>query len=86
MNLELSIIQDECTSCSQCPEIAPQHFYMGDDNIAYVQENGEGNPANPFFKDFGGKVLVAAGLEDAVIEAAELCPGACIYIDEKVTN
>lgn len=80
--LEVSIIQDDCTSCGLCPDIVPRHFFMGGDGIAYVQENADGNPSDPTFKDFAGKVLVAAGLETDVFEAAESCPGECIYVEE----
>ncbi len=38
MRLEVSIEQDDCTSCGRCPDIAPQHFYMADDGIAYVKQ------------------------------------------------
>ena len=81
MRLEVSIEQDDCTSCGKCPDIAPQHFYMADDGIAYVQESSNGNEQDPEFKGYGNAVLVLAGVEDDVIEAAEDCPGECIYVE-----
>ena len=81
--LEVSIEQDDCTACGLCPEFAPEHFFMGDDNFAYV--NGEDevpNEAEPQHKGFLGKVAVRSGSEEAVIDAAEDCPGACIYVEE----
>ena len=79
--LEVSIEQDDCTSCGQCPEIAERHFFMGRDNIAYVKEDSIGEPPEPEFHGFAGKVAVAEGLENDVIEAAEICPGGCIYVE-----
>ena len=80
-NLEVSIIQDDCTSCGLCPEIAKRHFFMGEDNIAYVKEDDEDNPEHPQYFEFAGKVAVSADMEDRVIEAAESCPGECIYVE-----
>ena len=79
--LEVSIVQNDCTSCGLCPEIAPTYFFMGADNLAYVKDNDSADPVEPTFKDFDGKVVIADGLENKVIEAAEECPGACIYVE-----
>lgn len=81
MRLEVSIEQDDCTSCGQCPDIAERHFFMADDGIAYVQENTDGDPTQPQFVGYAGKVLVSSELESDVIEAAEYCPGECIYVE-----
>lgn len=81
MELVVSIEQDDCTSCGLCAEIVPTHFFMADDGLAYVQQNQEGDPKNPRFKGLGNSVVVLAGKEDGVIEAAEDCPGACIYVE-----
>lgn len=80
-NFEVSIEQDDCTSCGLCPEIAKRHFFMGEDNLAYVKEDSEEDPAEPEFLGFAGKVAVAADIEHLVIEAAESCPGECIYVE-----
>ena len=83
-NLELSIEQDDCTACGLCPEIAGRHFFMWDDGLAYVKPDSLTEPDKPGFEGFAGKVAVAADLEDAVIEAADRCPGACIYVEPAV--
>lgn len=79
-NLEVSIDQDECTSCQECTAIAPRHFFMGADQLAYVKSDSKFDPATPEFRGIVGRVAVAPELDDDVIEAAEFCPGECIYV------
>jgi ferredoxin len=76
------IDQDLCTGDGLCAEIAPDVFTMLEDGLAYVQESGKvysklrGNPE-------GAEGLASFPddrLED-VIEAAEECPGECIFIE-----
>lgn len=77
------IDQDLCTGDGLCEEIARPVFTLLDDGLAYVKEGGrvfdgrEGNPP----AGTAGIAEVAAGLEDAVEEAAEECPGRCIFIE-----
>jgi ferredoxin len=76
------IDQDLCTGDGLCEEIAPDVFVLLDDGLAYVREGGkiyaasEGNPQ-------GAEGLAGFGddLLDAVVEAAEECPGECIFIE-----
>lgn len=85
------IDQDLCTGDGLCAEIAPEVFFGGDDGLYYVKEE----PAN--FTDItevqkfdgiqrkkGGEGLarVPAWLLDAVVEAAEECPGECIFLEQ----
>lgn len=81
--MKVWIDQDLCTGDGLCAEIAPDVFIMLEDGLAYVQENGKifsksrGNPE-------GGNG-VASFADDRladVIEAAEECPGECIFIEE----
>jgi len=81
--MKVWIDQDLCTGDGLCAEIAPDVFIMLEDGLAYVQENGKifsksrGNPE-------GGNG-VASFADDRladVIEAAEDCPGECIFIEE----
>jgi ferredoxin len=72
------IDQDLCTGDGLCEEIAPAVFTLLDDGLAYVKEdehvrNEPGGSA--------GMVLVPSHLEDAAAEAAEECPGECIFIE-----
>lgn len=79
--LVVSIEQDDCTSCGIRPELVPRHFYMDGINIAHVKDDSDKDPNEPEYIGYAGKVLVAEGLEDAVIDAAEGCPGECIYVE-----
>jgi len=77
--MKVWIDQDLCTGDGLCEEICPEVFTLLDDGLAYVKE-GSGVKSDP-----GGSASVAqvpAGLEDAVTEASEECPGECIFIEE----
>lgn len=61
---------------------------MHDDGLAYVKEvawkdlsNGKGG--DPTYKMGTGLAAVPDDLLDSVIEAAEECPGECIFIQEE---
>jgi len=76
--MKVWIDQDLCTGDGLCEEIAPDVFTLLDDGLAYVKESGK------VFSDPGGAEGLAAvpgGLDEAVIEAAEECPGECIFIE-----
>lgn len=71
--------QDLCTGDGLCEEIAPQVFRLLDDGLCYVMEDGR-------VVGQGGAAALAAvapGGEDAVREAAEECPGECIFLEEE---
>jgi ferredoxin len=81
------IDQDLCTGDGLCAEIAPDVFFGMDDGLYYVKEeashfgsqtlfDGKANPAGPT-----GMARVPEGQLDSVIEAAEECPGECIFIE-----
>lgn len=77
--MKVWIDQDLCTGDGLCEEICPQVFTLLEDGIAYVKEDGRA------LNDPGGSEGLAAvpGVhEDAVREAAEECPGECIFIEE----
>jgi ferredoxin len=80
------IDQDLCTGDGLCVEIVPTIFDMHDDGLAYVKEvdwpdlyNGSGT--DPVYKMAQGQAIVPDNLLDATIEAAEECPGECIFIE-----
>ena len=77
--MKVWIDQDLCTGDGLCEEIAPAVFTLLDDGLAYAKE-GDDVKSQP-----GGAAGVAVvpvdGLEDAVTEAAEECPGECIFIE-----
>ena len=85
--MKVWIDQDLCTGDGLCEELASDVFFGKDDGLFYVKESssqfgeeklfdGEGNPAGP-----EGLARVPDGLLDAVIEAAEECPGECIFLE-----
>lgn len=78
MGMKVWIDQDLCTGDGLCEEIAPEVFTLLDDGLAYVKEGDK------VFSDPGGAEGVAnvpANFEEATIEAAEECPGECIFIE-----
>jgi ferredoxin len=72
------IDQDLCTGDGICLDHCPDVFVQLEDGIAYVAEQGVA------LNDPGGAgslATVHARHADAVIHAAEACPGECIFID-----
>ena len=77
--MKVWIDQDLCTGDGLCEEICPQVFVLLGDGLAYVKEGDR------VLNDPGGSEGVAQvppDFEDAVREAAEECPGECIFIVE----
>lgn len=72
------IDQDLCTGDGLCVDHCPDVFVQLEDGIAYVAERGE--PMN----DPGGSMSLALVPDrhvGVVVEAADLCPGECIFIE-----
>ncbi|MFN8016033.1 MAG: ferredoxin [Acidimicrobiia bacterium] len=76
--LKVWIDPDLCTGDGLCTDIAPPIFEMGDDGIAYVKDGDE----HLHHPEEGPEPLanIPAGQEKLVVEAAEECPGECIFI------
>ena len=77
--MKVWIDQDLCTGDGLCEEICPSVFTLLDDGLAYVKD-GDQVMSDP--GGAAGRVVVAQDLEDAVAEAAEECPGECIFIEQ----
>jgi ferredoxin len=77
--MKVWIDQDLCTGDGLCEEICPSVFTLLDDGLAYVKQGDEvlSSPGGA-----EGLALVPAGMEDAVGEASEECPGECIFIEK----
>jgi ferredoxin len=74
------IDQDLCTGDGLCEEVCPDLFFGADDGLFYVKEKGEkANALDPRLKMGNGLAFVPDGLVDAAVEAAEECPGECIF-------
>ena len=74
------IDQDLCTGDGLCEEICPSIFYGHDDGLFYVKEAGADRPKQPTH-EMAQTVQVPDDLVEAVIEAAEECPGECIFVE-----
>ena len=76
--MKVWIDQDLCTGDGLCEEICPAVLTLLDDGLAYVKEGDvvRNNPGGA-----QGVAVVPDGLEDAVVEASEECPGECIFIE-----
>lgn len=75
--MKVWIDQDLCTGDGLCEEICPSVFTLLDDGLAYVKQG------DTVLNSPGGSAQMAdvsSDLEDAVTEAAEECPGECIFI------
>ena len=85
--MKVWINQDLCTGDAQCAEICPSVFFMHDDgrtNCAHVRnagESGYGPDEEPMLSMGDGVADVPPPLADAVSEAAEYCPGECIFVE-----
>lgn len=77
------IDQDLCTGDGLCVEIVPDIFFMHDDGLAYVKEvdDSTGLAAGEPKLKMAATAAVPSALEDATVEAAEECPGECIFIE-----
>lgn len=85
--MKVWIDQDLCTGDGLCEEIAGSVFFGRDDGLFYVKEtaanfgedklfDGEANPAGA-----EGLARVPEDALESVIEAAEECPGECIFVE-----
>jgi ferredoxin len=78
--MKVWIDQDLCTGDGLCEEICPSVFSLQDDGLAYVKE-GDKVLDSPGGSE--GQASVPDGMEDSVREAAEECPGECIFVIEE---
>ena len=73
MSVRVWIDEAACVGNGVCVDTCPEVFVF-DGGIAYVTHNGQAMAG-------GTAVDVPDHLLDAVIEAAEECPPACIYLE-----
>jgi ferredoxin len=85
--MKVWIDQDLCTGDGLCAEIAPSVFMMHTDGLAYVKNAEWPNLLGPDGKGDGPRLQMTQTAEfpdtilEDVIEAAEDCPGECIFIE-----
>ncbi len=87
-SMRVWIDQDLCTGDGICAEICPKVFEMHGDGLAYVKEvswpnrfGASGQGTDPALQMGEGTAAVPDDLLDDIIEAAEACPGECIFIN-----
>jgi ferredoxin len=88
MVMRVWIDRDICTGDSLCEEICPASFEMGDDGLAYVKEDGKYFGVTRVLgvdeddaTGVAGQARVPADYQESAIEAAEQCPGECIFVE-----
>jgi ferredoxin len=73
--MRVFVDQDKCTGDGLCVQYATEVFEFDIDGLAYVKgPDGELQTAT------GAEVHVPKSLQLEVIDAAEQCPGECIYV------
>ena len=81
------IDQDICTGDGLCQEIAPQVFYGCDDGLWYVRDYGDpdvpSDSKNAKLKGVSGLASYPDDYAEAIMEAAEECPGSCIFVEQE---
>jgi ferredoxin len=70
--MKVRINQELCTGDALCENIAPDVFTVLSDGLGYIIDGVDATRA---------ACVVPGKFEQAVIEAAEQCPGECIFID-----
>lgn len=86
--MKVWIDQELCTGDGICVEICEPLFGMHDDGLAYVKEQawkniyGPEGGKEPVLQMGKGLADVPDALLDDCIEAADECPGECIFIEE----
>jgi ferredoxin len=78
--MRVYVEQLECTGSGQCEMLVPEIFVLLDDGLSTVKDV-DGTPVPEGAVGVG--VPVPPELEGKVRDAADVCPGACIYcVDE----
>jgi len=88
MAMRVWIDHSECTGDGLCEETCSASFEVGRDGVAYVREDaayfGDTRVFRPDESGPGGadsRARVPEPWVEAAIEAAETCPGECIFVE-----
>ena len=73
--MKVWIDQDACIGNGICAELAGEVFIF-DGDLAHLRDGDR------VLTGRDATLTVRAGLEDAVLEAAEECPAGCIYLED----
>jgi ferredoxin len=77
--MQVWIDTDECMGAGTCEQIAPQVFTSTGDGVWTVKEDARYFGATRTMPS-GAPARVPDDLVDAVLDAAEQCPGECIFV------
>jgi ferredoxin len=77
--MKVWIDQDLCTGDGLCTDHCPEVFVLLEDGISYVVDPELGVLNDPGGAE--GQALVRERHEQAVVNAADDCPGECIFIE-----
>lgn len=72
----MRVDQESCTGDGLCVQLAPSVFEFDIDGLAYVKSADGELVTAP-----GGTVLVPLPIVADVVDAADDCPGNCIYVE-----
>jgi ferredoxin len=72
--MKVWIDQEQCTSSGLCEVISPEVFQIENDGLAHLRSADAATVPRRW--------TVPPDLRDQVQEAADQCPGECIYIEE----
>ncbi len=78
------IDQDLCTGDGLCTDIVPELFGLNDDGLAYVKDSDGELMVEPGRS--GSLANIPAGNEELAVEAAQECPGECIFVTDVAGN
>jgi ferredoxin len=89
IKLRVWIDQDLCTGDGICADIEPAIFEMHTDGLAYVKNfdwpsiyNDNNQVVNsPILQMGNGTADIPESVMESVIDAADACPGECIFIE-----
>jgi len=77
----------ECMGAGTCEQLVPEVFISRGDGLWAVREAGEFFGAERVFdgtqapEGIAGRARIPEGYLDVVVDAAEQCPGECIYME-----
>jgi ferredoxin len=74
--LRVRVDQNACTGDGLCVQLAPSVFEFDVDGLAYVKDD-----AGELRTAAGAHVPIPLPVVDAVVDAADECPGNCIYVE-----
>jgi ferredoxin len=75
--MKVWVDQDLCTGDGLCVDVCPSMFVL-EGGISYVRSPGG---ASRLVAGASGAAHVPDGLVDGVLDAAEECPGECIFVE-----